>query len=154
MGISIENLKTEYMTDPIGIETDSVHFSWNLESLLIGAKQAAYQIQVFEKGQDSLQVWDSGKVQSDQSVGIPYEGDELLEGVSYRWTVQVWNENGNMVTSKEAEFETGVTHQKEWTDTEFIRMNKSATAPIFRTEQELSGTVESGKTVHNGTRSL
>lgn len=145
MGISIENLKTEYMTDPIGIETDSVHFSWNLESLLIGAKQAAYQIQVFEKGQDSLQVWDSGKVQSDQSVGIPYEGDELLEGVSYRWTVQVWNENGNMVTSKEAEFETGVTHQKEWTDTEFIRMNKSATAPIFRTEQELSGTVESAR---------
>ena len=74
--ISISDMTTEYMANPIGIETDSVHFGWKLESNGIGTKQTAYQIQVTESG-TSKAVWDSGKVENDKSVGISYGGEAL-----------------------------------------------------------------------------
>ncbi len=144
-GIAIENLRTDYLENPIGIEADSVSFSWNLESNVIGAAQTAYQIRVYEKGEESRLVWDSKKVKSSRSVGIPYEGSALKEATAYRWTVQAWNEEGKEIPAREAEFETGVTHLPEWTQTEFIRMNAGSSAPIFRTERKLSGEVGSAR---------
>ncbi|MCU6687080.1 family 78 glycoside hydrolase catalytic domain [Dorea acetigenes] len=142
--ISISDMTTEYMANPIGIETDSVHFGWKLESNGIGTKQTAYQIQVTESG-TSKAVWDSGKVENDKSVGISYGGEALAEGTAYDWTVKVWTETGSEVQSGTASFETGVTNQQAWKNAAFIRMNKSSAAPVFRTEQKLDGKVESAR---------
>lgn len=42
----ITGLTTEYLSNPIGIDTDSVHFGWQMDSNRIGAKQTAYQVRV------------------------------------------------------------------------------------------------------------
>ena len=131
--IQIYGLTTEYLTNPIGIEEDSVHFAWKMKSSRIGAKQTAYQILVAEGEQT---VWDSGKMESKNSTGIVCEA-QLKEGTQYQWSVTVWDDKGETFT-EHASFETGVSHQQEWKDAAFIRLNASPTAPVFRTEQQLT----------------
>lgn len=142
---SVSGMTTEYLQDPVGIEADSVHFGWQMDSGIIGKMQSAYQIQVYRAGNDEP-VWDSGKVESSDSVGIPYGGGTPLEeGTAYQWTVTVWDEDGVSVTSDMGTFETGVSNQDTWQNAEFIRLNQSSSAPIFRTEQELQGEVASAR---------
>ena len=142
---SIGGMTTEYLQNPIGVETDSVHFGWKMQANVIGKMQSAYQIKVF-RGEDDALVWDSGKVESGVSVGIPYTGDTTLEeGTAYNWNVTVWDEDGASVTSDMGSFETGVDNQDTWKNAEFIRLNQSSSAPIFRTEQKLHGQVESAR---------
>lgn len=130
----ITGLTTEYLTNPLGIEAEGVHFGWRMESTVIGARQTAYQIKVF--AEDQSVVWDSGKVESDRSTGIAC-GGKIAERSSYRWEVTVWDQAGKTYQAQ-ASFETGVTDLQEWEDAEFIRMNKSRLAPVFRSEQPLS----------------
>ncbi len=141
--VEIEDLSTEYMQNPVGIEPDSIHFGWKLASNGIGTKQTAYQIQVTD-AEDAV-VWDSGKVEDDKSVGIAYAGEALEEGSAYSWKVTVWTEKDKKLTSETGVFETAVTNDQAWKDTKFIRMNRSTAAPIFRTEQKLSGEVQSAR---------
>ncbi len=130
----VTGLTTEYQVNPLGIEKENIHFGWQMESTVIGAKQTAYQVKV--TSEDQKVVWDSGKVESDRSTGIACKA-ALAERSGYQWEVTVWDQAGS--THKEhASFETGVTNLQEWKDAEFIRMNKSRLAPVFRTEQPLT----------------
>lgn len=140
---SVSGMTTEYLANPVGIETDSVHFGWQMNSKIIGKMQSAYQIQVFRAGEETP-VWDSGKVESSDSIGIAC-GAALEEGTAYTWKVTVWDEDGASVTSDMGSFETGVTNQEKWKNAEFIRLNQSSSAPIFRTEQKLQGQVASAR---------
>ncbi|MGM9552299.1 MAG: family 78 glycoside hydrolase catalytic domain [Clostridia bacterium] len=134
--MKIMDMTVEYQTNPIGIDTDCVRFGWKMVSDKIGSRQTAYEIRVYEKDGDTL-VWDSGMIKDSHSVGIKYEGDSLGEATAYKWSVTIWDEMGLSFTSDEAIFETSVTNQKEWKEAKFICMNKSSSAPIFRTEQKL-----------------
>lgn len=129
----VTHLTTNYQTNPIGIETEKIRFAWQMDSTVIGAKQSAYQIKVF--AEDGSAVWDSGKTDSDCSTGIACEG-EIAERSIYRWELTVWDQAGKPYTG-EASFETGVSNQQEWKSAEFICMNKSRLAPVFRTEKAL-----------------
>ena len=83
-------------------------------------------------------VWDSGKVESGRSTGIACKGT-LAQRTRYNWEVTVWDQAGN--THREtAAFETGVTDVQEWKEAEFICMNRSRLAPVFRCEQALTKT--------------
>ena len=46
------------------------------------------------QGSGSSIVWDSGKVDSDQSVAVEYQGKPLVSGRSYCWKVRTWDETG------------------------------------------------------------
>ncbi|MDA3924798.1 MAG: alpha-L-rhamnosidase [Kiritimatiellae bacterium] len=79
--------------------TDSTpEFSWSFDSDLKGELQSAYQIQVvsdtkfFKVGSPDL--WDTDKVESDNSLFVPYEGSALSAGKTYFWRVKVWNAKG------------------------------------------------------------
>ena len=79
--------------------------SWILESSSPNEKQTAYEVVV-----DGL--WDSGRVESDQSIQIEYGGKELAPATRYTWKVRVWDAEGNASDwSKPATFSTGL---KEW----------------------------------------
>ncbi len=78
-------LRCEYKTNPLGIDTPTPRLSWVLESPERNAIQSAYQI----VAGDGL--WDSGKVQSAQSVHVPYAGLELTSGQAVQWKVRVWD---------------------------------------------------------------
>lgn len=132
--VEIINMTAEYLTKPIGIEADSVHLGWQMKSDRVGAKQTAYQVVVTDE-QGNI-AWDSGKTESSLSTGIVCKS--LKEQTIYDWQVTVWDEMGAFYTEKST-FETGVTNTPEWKNAEFIRMNASSSAPIFRTEQSLYG---------------
>ena len=93
----ITEIRTEHRTDPLGIDSPHPEFSWLVEGDPLSHYQSAYQIQAafsrkqLESGCPDL--WDSGKVVSDRSFGILYEGAPLSDRTCYYWRVRVWNEN-------------------------------------------------------------
>ncbi|MGW0087327.1 family 78 glycoside hydrolase catalytic domain [Streptomyces sp. NPDC003393] len=60
-------------------------------------------------------VWDSGKVGSDQSVDVGYGGPALTSHTGYHWSVRVWDDQGTASGwSDDATFETGLLDASEW----------------------------------------
>ena len=102
----IVNLKTEGRTDPIGIDTEQPVFSWQMRSDAVSAAQKAYQIVV--KDASEAVVWDSGEVESSRSNEILYEGEPLIPCSPYSWQVTVKNQDGAVLSSEEAFFETSL----------------------------------------------
>lgn len=91
------DLKCEGLERPIAVATLAPRLSWKLPD---GWKsQSAYELQV---GTDSIAVanggesdlWGTGRVESQQSVGVEYAGDALTPGIQAYWRVRVWNEAG------------------------------------------------------------
>ena len=87
--IRVTATSCEYQADPLLIEENSPRFGWELKGRK-GTMQSAYAIEV-EDETGSL-VWESGKVLSDKSQLIPYEGAALKPQNRYRWRVRVWDE--------------------------------------------------------------
>lgn len=104
----ITNLRTEYRNMPLGLETASPRFSWRMETATLrqGARQVSYRIRVSD--QRGEQVWDSGKVEADNSLNIAYAGKALQARSHYDWTVTVTDEKGRE-TSASSWFETALT---------------------------------------------
>ena len=81
------DLRCESHPNPLGIDQAAPRLGWKLASTAPGAAQTAYQIEVSD-------LWDSGKVASDDSTDIPYGGPALESGRSYHWRVRVWDGEG------------------------------------------------------------
>ena len=91
--VKVQNLLTENLSDPIGIDVPKPRFSWQLSGNQRGLLQTAYEIKV-SAGKKT--VWTSGKVSSDQSVQVGYEGTPLQSGMKYNWQVRVWDNKGKV----------------------------------------------------------
>lgn len=104
----IRDFLIENRVNPIGID-ENPRFSWKLESDHENVVQVFYQIQVVHDGK---MVWDSGKVESECSVYVPYMGEDLLPMTRYQVQVSVWD-NYEEVGQKIGFFETGVM-KREW----------------------------------------
>lgn len=105
----IRDLRIDYKKNPIGLESRP-RFSWKLMSERKDVVQSGYQIQVISGGKS---VWDSGQVQSEQSVLVPYEGADLKPMTAYQVMVTVWDNYGEMGQEK-AVFETGLMGEENW----------------------------------------
>src|SRR5713226_10407511 len=77
-GKAPDHLQCEAMREPLGIDVAHPRLSWQLQDSRRGARQAAYEIRAASSpeglAQDRADVWDSGRVGSDQSVNVPYGG--------------------------------------------------------------------------------
>ena len=110
--VSIANLRCEYKVDPIGIDVVRPRLSWQLRSTARGVAQSAYQAQVTRDGK---LLWDTGKVASDRSVHVPYEGPALESSRRYTWRVRVWDGGGKASAwSAPAFWETGLLSPADW----------------------------------------
>jgi len=129
-------LKTENLTEPLGIETPRPRFRWLLDSDERGQVQTAYQVLV-ATGLEKLQAdkgdkWDGGKVSSDNSVEVPYGGSELASGERCYWKVRVWDKNGRPSPySVPSFFEMGLRKRSDWQG-KWIAAKKGVSSPIFR----------------------
>ena len=63
--VKVQNLLTENLTNPIGLDVPQPRFSWQLSGDQRNLLQTAYEIKL-SSGKKA--VWTSGKVSSDQSV--------------------------------------------------------------------------------------
>ncbi|HSB00704.1 MAG TPA: family 78 glycoside hydrolase catalytic domain [Anaerolineales bacterium] len=92
--------------------------SWQMQSDRRGARQTAYQLLVVPaltglEGSTSL-FWDSGKIESDRSVHVPYRGPALVSGQRVYWKVRVWDEVGQEFESSSAWWEMGLLERTDW----------------------------------------
>src|SRR5690606_21988780 len=60
-------------------------------------------------------VWDSGRVDSDQTNQVEYAGAPLRSATRYVWAVRVWDGAGRLSDwSEPASFETGLLGEDDW----------------------------------------
>jgi alpha-L-rhamnosidase len=110
--VVITGLLTENMTCPVGMDIDHPRFSWQLLTDKRNVLQTAYELRVFD---GTKAVWNTGKVNSDQSVHVVYAGEPLKSGRYYSWRVRVWDNNGNRSAwSLPANFHTGFFDSTGW----------------------------------------
>lgn len=105
----IYDFRIEYRENPLGIDSKP-RFSWKLKSGEKDVVQTHYQIQVISEGK---LVWDSGRVESSQSVLVACGGGELKPFTVYQVQVSVWDNYGNLGQAS-GNFETGVMGEENW----------------------------------------
>lgn len=117
----IKVLKTtsEYAENPLGIDVKKPRLSWELDSNDRGQKQTAYEVMVsssLDKLNDGIgDIWETGKISSDQSINIEYGGKQLQSKQRYYWKVRVWDKDGQVSSwSKPAWWEMGLLNQSDW----------------------------------------
>ncbi len=115
------DLKCEYRTNPLGIDNREPRLSWKLidANNIRGQKQTAYQILVASTqknlNNDIGDMWDSGKVESDKSVNVIYEGKAVESGQHYFWKVKIWDAFGNATDwSDTGKFSMGLLNNEDW----------------------------------------
>jgi alpha-L-rhamnosidase len=108
--LKIVHLLTENLPNPESIDNKTPRFTWQLQSAEKGSLQTAYEIKVFD---GKNQIWNSGKVNADQSVNINYAGPALKSATQYRWTVNVWDNKGKHANNN-AFFRMGLLTPADW----------------------------------------
>src|SRR5439155_6745115 len=113
------DLRTEYLTDPLGIDVLQPRFSWVLGHSERDEGQSAFQLLVASRRQaldrDEGDQWDSGKSASPESAQVVYNGKPLGSGRTYYWKVRYWDRQGRPSPySRMAQFEMGLLAREEW----------------------------------------
>ncbi len=113
------HLKCDAMVEPLGIDSKEPLFSWQLQDSSIGARQTSYEIKVATKPalltSGKPDVWDSGVVKSERSVGVAYAGPALAPQQRYYWRVEVWDKDGKPYTASDVSWwETGLMDSANW----------------------------------------
>ncbi|TDC31515.1 alpha-L-rhamnosidase [Kribbella albertanoniae] len=114
----VHNLRTNALTDPLGIAAGPPRLSWQLDSSSRGVTQTRYQVRVATSPSrlSRPDAWDSGVVHSDRSVDVEYAGTALKPYTQYFWAVRVWDGNGRATRwSDPATFETAQLKPSDWT---------------------------------------
>ena len=102
--MKLYDFQIEYQKNPIALTAKRPRFSWKIKSDQTDTVQTAYTLLV--KSGEQL-VWNSGKVLSDRSVLIPYEGVNLAAETKYEVFLTAEDNHGNISTDS-AWFETGM----------------------------------------------
>ena len=103
MGFTVTNLTCNHMKNPVGMD-ELPHFSFGLVSEDPADLLCAYHIVVSDRNGI---VWDSGRVEKDEQLMIPYGGQPLAPETDYTWKVCAWNQKGERTESETASFMTG-----------------------------------------------
>jgi alpha-L-rhamnosidase len=91
-------VRCEYQVNPQGIDNPNPRLNWIIVSDHRGEVQTAYQVLVASSRKllaaDDGDLWDSGRVQSNQSSDVEYAGKPLLSRASCYWKVRIWDRDG------------------------------------------------------------
>ena len=94
-----EYLRCEYRVNPSGIDQTSPRLSWVVQSARRAQNQSAYRILVASTevllADGKADLWDSGKIDSDQTNQIVYAGKPLQSQMRCHWKVMVWDADDN-----------------------------------------------------------
>ncbi|WP_136480768.1 alpha-L-rhamnosidase [Cognatitamlana onchidii] len=107
---------SEGFQNPLGFYDVTPSFSWKLSQNI--KKQTAYTIVVASKPEllpNQPDIWNSGKVTSNQSAFVKYEGTPFKSRENVFWQVQYWDENDNPSNwSETAQIEMGLLSNTDW----------------------------------------
>jgi alpha-L-rhamnosidase len=129
------HLRTNSLDNPLGIDTPHPRFSWQSDAKTPNWMQSAYEILVATDEKKlfvgKADAWDSGRINSSESVNIGYAGAAIRPQQSYFWQVRTWDDKGKLTVSAPAWFETGLLSAGDWKAQWITRKDPAA-------EQELN----------------
>ena len=117
--LELFDLRCEHRADPRGVDERHPRLAWRLRDPAgrRGAAQVAAMVRVEEvdsaRPEDPRLVWESGW-QSTPDPVIEYGGRPLSSTSTYRWTVQVRDDQGAESPPAIGHFTTGILHPDEW----------------------------------------
>lgn len=112
------SLRCEMLTNPQGIDVRKPRLSWQIISPERNVRQTAYQLLVatsmerLNKNEGDL--WNSGKISSDQSIHVAYAGKDLASRTRCYWKVKVYTNKGESAWSEPASWSMGLLNQADW----------------------------------------
>ncbi|MFC1463162.1 family 78 glycoside hydrolase catalytic domain, partial [Verrucomicrobiota bacterium] len=148
-------LRCEYRVNPLGIDVAQPRLSWELRDDRRGARQTACQLRAAGNAGDLADgkclLWDSGRVEGDQSVHVSYEGPAVVSKQRCYWQVRTWDADGaESPWSEPAWFEMGLLDRKDW-EAEWIASplvggpRTTVPVPYMRKDMTLDGEVASAR---------
>jgi alpha-L-rhamnosidase len=151
-GLRAGRLRCEYLEDPLGIDVTPPRLGWVLQSTGRRQMQTAYQILVAGSLRDlnanRADLWDSGKVVSDETAHVSYRGKPLGSRQPCFWKVRVWDQNGTPSGfSEPASWEMGLLEPGEWRAQWIARTTdlEERPAPMLRHEFALDGKIKKAR---------
>ncbi len=148
---TVTDLICEYHTNPLGIDILKPRLSWKIASTETNVMQSAYEIKVTNQTAKGKVLWNSGKISSDRSVNITYDGPELSSMQRVYWQVRVWDNNGKATDwSEPAYWEMGILKPELWTASWITMESESKTdssppAHYYRNKFESKKKVKSAR---------
>jgi alpha-L-rhamnosidase len=117
--LAVTGLECEHRADPLGIGATEPRLSWYSTSHGREQNQSAYQILVASTREkladDDGDRWDSGKIESDQSLFVSYAGKPLASHDECFWKVRVWDKDAKeSAWSKPAYWTMGLLKPTDW----------------------------------------
>ncbi|TDH27455.1 alpha-rhamnosidase [Segetibacter sp. 3557_3] len=116
--VQLVNLRTEMLTNPLGIDTRKPRLSWELASDQRGVEQVAYNVLVASSpsklAANEGDLWNSGKVSSNQSIHISYNGKPLHSRAECYWKVKTWTKTGENEWSSAQHWSMGLLEKTDW----------------------------------------
>jgi hypothetical protein len=123
--MEVTKLTCEYKINPSGVNTANPGLGWQLASEERNQSQTAYQIMVSDNPEllksCKGNIWDSKKVNSDQSTLVKYNGSPLKSGEKYYWRVKTWDKDGKESSwSETASWQMGLLTEADWKGAKWI----------------------------------
>ncbi len=155
------NLRCEYLQNPVGMDVAFPRLSWQMRKNTVGARQTAYRIMVATSeeylAKSKPDMWDSGKIMSDQSIQVCYNGKPLTPGKKVYWKIQIWDEsNIESAWSSISFWEMGLLCASEW-QAKWIGAPSFLTtgtcknaAPLFRKELNINKKIRQARAYITG----
>lgn len=152
--LTATDLRCEHSINPLGVEARAPRLSWRMETTSRTVRQLAYRVTVASAPErlaaGSADLWDSGRVDSDAAVLVPYAGRRLRSRSRCCWQVRIWDTTGREALSEPAFWEMGLLSPNDWKaqwitgDTPKLRHDVPA-SPILRKEFRLANAVRSAR---------
>jgi len=123
--MSVSNLRVDSSSNPLGIDDTTPGLSWQLGASERDQVQGAYEVQAASSGEllaaGRSDFWDSGKVESPQSINVAYGGKPLASRERVYWRVRVWDASGRASAwSGAAYWEMGLLAPSDWAEASWI----------------------------------
>jgi alpha-L-rhamnosidase len=146
-GITATILRCEYLLNPLSIDAREPRLSWQLESIGRGVSQTAYQIVVSSTptnlAANKGDLWDTGRVASNQTIQIEYKGKPLQSRQQCFWKVRIWDQTGKQSSwSKPAQWTMGLLEPGDWSAKwigDKLPSVENVSATMLRREFNLAG---------------
>jgi alpha-L-rhamnosidase len=139
--IEIDNLRCEFMQNPVGIDVEQPSLSWEINANARGVKQTGYRVLVassLEKlNADEGDIWDSGWVRSEQSTNVLYQGQPLDSRATCYWKVKTRANLGRSDWSEPAFWVMAFTNSQDWEAT-WIGLDRSFPGDVLKAKTRLS----------------
>lgn len=115
--ITVDHLRCEMLVDPIGIDLAKPRLSWEISGDQRGIRQTAYQVLVASSSEklaaNEGDLWNSGKVLSDQSIHVYYNGVPLASRTTCYWKIKIWTDTDEHPWSEPACWTMGL-NRNDW----------------------------------------